>query len=114
MTLTSLHGEFLKNVVNLSMWFATHYNIKCSLNMNVHQACICYFRLPAPKDCVEIDAARGAWRDVSCGEYRPFICKRKMRKWHLLALTLGDQSSQGFSWNSDRCFNFRHGQDNLH
>ena len=32
----------------------------------------------APKACVEIDTVRGAWRDVSCGEYRPFICKRKM------------------------------------
>ncbi|CAH3127383.1 unnamed protein product [Pocillopora meandrina] len=31
-----------------------------------------------PKACVEIDTVRGAWRDVSCGEYRPFICKRKM------------------------------------
>jgi len=30
------------------------------------------------KACVEINVAKGAWRDVSCGEYRPFICKRKM------------------------------------
>lgn len=30
------------------------------------------------KACVEIDVARGAWRDVSCGEYRPFICKKIM------------------------------------
>ena len=40
----------------------------------------CFFILLDLRACVEIVVARGAWRDVSCGEYRPFICKRKMGK----------------------------------
>ncbi|XP_068726517.1 macrophage mannose receptor 1-like [Montipora capricornis] len=36
------------------------------------------YKLQNYRACVEIDASRGAWRDVSCGEYRPFICKKKM------------------------------------
>jgi len=37
-----------------------------------------FFILLGQKACVEIDVTRGAWRDVGCGEYRPFICKKSM------------------------------------
>ena len=47
------------------------------------------------KACVEIDAAKGAWRDASCGEYRPFICKRKMGKMSKLIGTLFPWYLQG-------------------
>ena len=39
------------------------------------------FILLGQKACVEIDVTRGAWRDVGCGEYRPFICKKSMGEW---------------------------------
>ena len=40
-----------------------------------------FFILLGQKGCVEIDVTRGAWRDVACGEYRPFICKKNMGEW---------------------------------
>ncbi|XP_048579857.1 uncharacterized protein LOC5521688 isoform X1 [Nematostella vectensis] len=30
------------------------------------------------KSCVELVPSRAAWRDVDCGEFKPFICKRKL------------------------------------
>ena len=40
-----------------------------------------FFILLGQRACVEIDVTRGAWRDVGCGEYRPFICKKSMGEW---------------------------------
>ena len=40
-----------------------------------------FFILLGQKGCVEIDVTRGAWRDVACGEFRPFICKKNMGEW---------------------------------
>ncbi|XP_048579859.1 uncharacterized protein LOC5521691 isoform X2 [Nematostella vectensis] len=30
------------------------------------------------RSCVELVPSRAAWRDVDCGQFRPFICKRKL------------------------------------
>ena len=53
-----------------------------------HDTGVCFLLIDL-RACVEIDAAKGAWRDVNCGEYRPFICKRKMGKVNKIAVLHG-------------------------
>ncbi|PFX30431.1 Macrophage mannose receptor 1 [Stylophora pistillata] len=55
-----------------------------------------------PKACVEIDTVRGAWRDVSCGEYRPFICKRKMANGVKTPVTGNWISGTDYYWPLDK------------
>ena len=82
--------------------------------MNVHQANALFFCYQLQRIVLKLMQPGVLGGTLAVVNTDHLYAKGKWVSGHLLALTWGDHSSNRFSWNSDRCFNFRHGRDNLH